>query len=107
MKALLKKHGITEKQVDLIRLVARHPVVGARDPSMARILPGALRHNVIRHVWLDQAPPITRTVTDHHIGCPSLTTTSNEWFELSEKAVALMAELDPDWKYERPSDQWA
>ena len=107
MKALLKKHGITAKQVDLIRLVAQHPIHGANQPSMGRVLPAALRHNVVERVWLDQAPPIVRTVTDYHVGSSTLKTTSNQWYELTERAVAFMKELDPDWTYDRPSAKWA
>lgn len=107
MKQLLKKHGITEKQVELIRRVAQHPVFGATGPDMSRILPGALRHDVVVRVWLDKVPPIVRTVTDHQPGCPSLHTTTNQWYELSERAVSFMQELDPTWTYTRPSSRWA
>lgn len=106
MKALLKKHSITEKQVELIRLVAKHPIFGATQRSVTRILPAALRHGVVVQVWLDRTHPATRTVTDTIPGT-ALTNTSNQWYELTAKAEAFMEELDPSWKYDRPSDRWA
>lgn len=110
MKALLKKYGITAKQVELIRLVAKHPIFGANDPSMSRVTPAALRYGVIEQVWLDRSPPIVRQVTDYHIGAERVqrnSCTSNQWYELTAHAVAFMEELEPGWTYDRPSARWA
>lgn len=109
-KRLLKDYRITEKQVELIRLVAQHPIFGAHAPAMSRVLPGALRRSVIEEVWLDRAPPIVRTVKDYHIGHignERLTNTSNRWYEVSQEAVAFMQQFEPGWTYWRPSDLWA
>lgn len=108
-KQLLKAHRITENQVELIRLVAQHPIFGAHAPSMSRILPGALRRSVVEEVWLDRGHPATRLVKDYHIGHignERLANTSNKWFEVSEEAVAFMQMFEPGWSYSRPSDKW-
>lgn len=105
LKQLLKKHAITEKQVELIRQVAKHPIFGALQPGMARILPSALRHGVVEKVWLDRNPPVHKTVTDTIPGSV-LSTTTNEWYEPTARAVAFMLELEPGWTYVRPSDKW-
>lgn len=102
MKELLKKHGITEKQVMLIRLVAEHPIYGALESSVGRVVPAALRHGVIQEVKIDTDKYKPRAVTDHQIGHPQLTGSSNVWYELGDRAIALMKELEPGWTYHRP-----
>ncbi|GBG14301.1 restriction endonuclease [Novimethylophilus kurashikiensis] len=105
-KALLKKYGITEKQVALIRKVAEHPIYGALAPEFSRVLPAALRYGVIEQVWLDRSPPITRVVTDVIPGT-SFKGTNNQWYEVSSRAITFMHEYDPSWQYTRPSAKWA
>lgn len=105
-KQLMKEHRITEKQIELIRLVAKHPIFGATERSMGRILPGALRSGLVEKVWLDRGRDVSRTVTDYQIGCPKLKNTSNTWYELSQNAVAFMQALEPGWTYDRPSARW-
>lgn len=105
-RQLLKEFRVTENQVELLRLVAKHPIFGAIEPSMGRILPGALRKGLVEKVWLDRSPPIFRTVTDTQIGCSKLTNTSNTWYELSTTAVEFMTAFEPGWTYNRPSDKW-
>jgi hypothetical protein len=104
-KELLKHYRVTEKQVELLQLVAKHPLFGATVPTMGRILPGALRSGLVEKVWLDKVPPIVRTVTDTIPGAV-LKTTSNQWYELSDSAVRCMEALFPGWTYERPSARW-
>lgn len=102
MKKLLKSFGITEKQVELIRMVAKHPIFGANAAGVIRVLPAALRSGLIEKVWLDQKMPILRTVTDTIPGT-RLTSTSNQWYEPSARAVSFMQALEPGWLYDRPS----
>lgn len=102
---LMKKHGITAKQVDLICMVAKHPIHGANQREFGRILPAALKYGVVTKVWLDRSPPILKYVRDTIPGS-NMETQSNEWYELTERAVAFMSELDTTWKYNRPSDRW-
>ena len=104
-KEILKHYRVTEKQVGLLQLVAKHPLFGATAPEMGRILPGALRSGLVEKVWLDQVPPIVRTVTDTIPGSV-LKTTSNQWYELSDSAVRCMEALFPGWTYTRPSARW-
>lgn len=102
---ILKRYRITEKQVALLQLVANHPIFGATQNSVSRVLPGAMRTGIVERVWLDQSYPVVKTVTDTIPGSV-LQSTSNQWYELSEHAVACMKELFPDWSYTRPSARW-
>lgn len=102
---VLKKHGITAKQVALCRMVAKHPIHGVNIREFGRVVPSALKHDVIHEVWLDRSPPIRKLVYDTIPGS-NLQTSNNQWHELSERAVACLKELDPEWTYTRPSDRW-
>lgn len=104
-KKVLKKHGITEKQAALIRMVAKHPIHGVNVREFTRVAPAAERHGVIEKVWLDKSPPIRRVAHDIIPGT-DIKTNSNVWYELTERAVECMQELDPTWTYNRPSDRW-
>lgn len=105
-KKLLKDYRVTEKQVDLLRLVAMHPIFGINAPEFSRVRASALRRGIVVDVWLDRGSNPRRVVKDYHICCVGderFTCTSNRWTELYDEAIELMSQYEPGWTYTKPS----